>query len=753
METAEAASGKEAGDTYTALLNQIKKNIRESRRHFSDWREQATEDYAFFAGEQWSPEDKQKLESEGRPAVVFNRIARTVNAVLGLEVQNRQEARYFPREINDKGVNELLTDAAKWVRESCDAEDEESEAYLDTLVCGVGYTETRLDYEQGEESMILIERRDPFEMGVDHCAKKRNFDDKRFIYRIQKYSQSEFEEQWPDAEIPQSSLFDDEEQNGPHRVDPVDGYRNKDDEGKDNDARTIQVAQYQYWELQKFRPVQDETGQITEMPEERFQAIRQVADERGWQYAKAPRKKRVYYQVFLTSSEILEKAPAPCNQFTFHAITGLRDRNENIWFGLVRLMKDPQRWANKWLSQIQHILNTQAKQGKVLAERGAIGDMRSFRQDWAKPDMPAIFEDGALKNQQVIVHQGSGYPDGVDRLLQYALTAVNDAPGVNLEMIGLANRDQPGVLEESRKQAGITVLAVFFDSLRRYRKEQGRTTASFITDYISDGRLIRIVGPEGAQYVPLLKDKMTLKYDVVVSEAPTSPNSKEKTYAALQMLLPTVLQAGIPVPPDLLDYTPLPLALQEKWKKFISEKGNDPETQMQKQMAMQAGQAEIEAKSSQAQLNKAKAMKEMADLQNANPQAQFQMERERGLLDVQLKREEAAANIQLKREEMAANMELKRMDLQMKHEVQRENNSMQAKAASKPAASIQLGSDEAVAGIGEQMMQSNNMLAQSLMQGFQAIAESNLAVAKALSAPKRIIEDGKGRAIGVESVH
>jgi hypothetical protein len=752
------------------LLVQIKKNIKESRRHFHDWRDQAKEDYDFFSGEQWSDEDKLKLESEGRPAVVFNRIARTINAVIGLEVQNRQEARYFPREMSDAGVNELLSQAAKWVRDNCDAEDEESEAYLDSLVCGMGFTETRLDTQADEETQIIIERRDPFEMGVDHCAKKRNFDDKRFVYRIQKYSRSEFEDQYPDAEIPVSSLFSDDT-DGTLQEDSRDAYGQGDQ--LDMDSRQIEVAQYQYWKLEKFRAVQDVDGSITEMPEERFKKLKPMLDAKNIKYAKNQRKRRVFYQCFLTSAEILEEGPAPCNQFSFHAITGLRDRNKNIWFGLVRLMKDPQRWANKWLSQIQHILNTQAKQGKVLAETGAIKNPRSFAKDWAHPTKPLELNDGGLA--RVLVHQGSGYPEGIDRLLNYALHAVNDAPGVSTELLGLANRDQPGVLEESRKQAGVTVLAIFFDSLRRYRKEQGRTLASFIQDYISDGRLIRIAGPEGAQYVPLLKDQTAMKYDVVVADAPTSPNMKEKTWAALNMLLPIVMQAGIPIPPDLIDYTPMPVALQEKWKKYISEKSQDPEVAKQKQIAEATQIAEIESKNSAAQLNKAKAMKEMSELQS-DPNAELQMQAQQAqqdkaadfelrMLEMQMKREEMTENLRLKREELEATMflkqqeltasnELKRSDLSMKHQTRQEEITRNAEVATKPQESMSVVM-KILDKLNDKMDSGSEAVAQSITKSIdvmgKSIMDSNEKLAEAITAPKVIIEDKDGKAIGVKT--
>ncbi len=79
----------------------INNQMRESKQHRAEWLEDARDCYDFYSGSQWSEEDLAILNEQGRPAVVFNRVARTINAVSGTEVQNRQQVRYIPRELGD----------------------------------------------------------------------------------------------------------------------------------------------------------------------------------------------------------------------------------------------------------------------------------------------------------------------------------------------------------------------------------------------------------------------------------------------------------------------------------------------------------------------------------------------------------------------------------------------------------------------------------------------------------------------------
>lgn len=597
------------------IVETIRNNLKDHAAAYREWRRKAKESYDFVSSDQWTDEEKQALQDSARTPIVFNRIARTINAVTGLELQNRQEVTYKPVAIGNAGQSDVMNSAAKWARSNCDAEDEESEAFSDALICGIGGTETLMDYSTNLDGMIVIERMDPFECAADHCSKKRNFDDMRWAARWKGYSKKEFDRMYPGVEPDGAELISWGVEND--YVDHVDDEYKHDEDSDKSDDKVYTVVKYQYYEEETVYRV-NVNGEIKTLTSAEYEAVGKVLSGQG--YECIPQQKRNYKQVVICRDTILEQSECPIDGFTFRFITGLRNRNENTWFGLVELMKDPQRWANKWLSQIQYIINSNAK-GGLLYESGAFANPKKAKADWAKPNTWIEVVKGAISEGRIKDRTPPAYPDGVDRLLQQALTAINDVPGVNVEMLGLTNRNQPGMVEDGRKAAGVTNMASFFDALRRYRKEQGRVLKQFILNYISDGRLIRIDGAN-AQYVPLKREELAQDYDIIVDDAPTSANMKEKTFNALSQMLGVALQAGIPVPPEILQYSPLPAQLVEKWMQTIEQqKSADPEKEIIKgelvklQEQMKAAVSELEDKSEEIAVKaKGDELKHQADM-------------------------------------------------------------------------------------------------------------------------------------------
>lgn len=595
-------------------------NIKRGRAHWTKWRQEARIDYDFFAGVQWDETDSEKLQSEGRPAVVFNRIVRIINSVAGLEIQNRQAVKYYPRKIDqpnqqppgttDAGYADMMNQASSWVRDQNDAEDEESDSFNDNLICGCAFTETRMDYEVDPEGMIVKDRIDPLEVLVDPESSKKNFADAKWIAHIKDYYPKEVAQMFP-GYVPAEGggVFWNEDQDGMVH-DAQDAWMYKNDQSDHlTTPGKVAVIRYQYYKTEKYYKVLTLDNKIVEIPASRYSKAKAIIDQQSQQVV-GGFKKRIYKQCFMVGTQIFDHEPIKCNEFTIQGMTGLRDRNRRQWFGLVRLMRDPQRWANKWLSQIQYILNTSSKNA-LMVETGAVVNRRGLEDDLAQPGAIIDLNPGGL--QKIDEFKRADFPDGFDRLLNYAMQAINDVPGVNLELIGMADRDQPIGLESQRKQAGITVLATFFDSLRRYRKTDGRLLAYFIREYIANGRLIRILGQNGIQYVPLIKDSVAFQYDIIVDDSPTSPNSKERTFLIMNQVAPMLMQAGIPMPPEILDYMPLPEDFIQKWKQTIAESNQpDPYQDQIKQIQMLMMQLEAEQKQADIQKTGSETVKNFA---------------------------------------------------------------------------------------------------------------------------------------------
>lgn len=616
----------------------------QARDFLRNWKSEARDDFSFVSGNQWLDVDKALLQEQRRPTVTFNYCEKMIDAVAGAEVSNRQEVSYKPREVSDAGLSDLWNNAAKAERDACNAEDEETDAFRDAMICGLGCTYTGMNYDDNLDGNVCITRIDPGEMSYDPAARKKGLTDRRYNFRTWWVDKNEAKREWPNS----FAYSEDAADMSTGVITRNHRYEDEETDAVDMHKDHVQIRHYECFEREAVYRIQSADG-IKELSQSEFSAVKKDLDSNNIQYVK--QFKKVYYRGFFSGETLLEGGLSPCQRgFTFNFITGKRDRNRNTWYGLTRVMKDPQRWANKWLSQILHIVNSNAK-GGIMAEVGAFVDPRKAQDEWAMPESITLLNEGGI--EKIKEKTMANYPSGLDRLMEFALSSLPMVTGINLEALGLAGREQANVLEQSRKQAAYGLLAPLFDSLRLYRKVQGKVFLSFIHDYISDGRLVRIGGADSQQYVPLSKAPDAQTYDVFVDDSPTSPDVKDKTWTTLTQILPAMMKSGLPIPPDLLDYTPLPASLALKWKQYITQqeqqKGPSPQQLQQIQEQMQQLQQQAQKLTQENQQLK----QQVADKTIEQQQNQLAMQG-----DLQLKRERMIAELQMQRDKMQGELAL-----------------------------------------------------------------------------------------------
>lgn len=738
-------------DGASAIVLWARQKLGEFKGATGDWRTQAMDAFACVAGNQWDESTREALEADSRPVFTFNRVASFIRGICGLETSTRNQVQLFAREIEDSGTTDVLNAAIRYVREGCDADDEDSDAFKDMLICGLGWTETLFSTEEAAEGNIVIERVDPLHMRWDAAARKRGLADRRWCAREKYLPFSTIKDVWgatKAGEVEGMMTTDtevlEEFSNSPHDATAARNY-DSDTLGQTRRKNGVPVVQFQYVKTQRFMAVANPvTGAEEEVSPDEFNKMQKLMRSQGMDLEGRKVKHREYRQVIFCGTVELEEGPLPCDGFTFQAITGIRDRNEGIWYGFIRDLLDPQKWVNKFFSSMADVVASQAK-GGLIAEMDAFVNKDNATEDWNNPrSIVWLKRDGLNKVRE---RNAAGVPAGLNQLLDFTVSSLPAVAGVNLEFLGMADREQPGVLEHQRKQAAISTLAEFFNALRLYRKQQGRVLLQFINKFISDGRLIRIVGKTEAKYVPLVRTDGTLQYDIVVDEAPTSPDQKNRTWNALTQILPVAATMGFPVPPEIIDYAPFPQALIDDWKKFAEgEAGMSPKVKEQ----MQQMQEQLQALQKQNEQLKSKKEESMMKLQidQAETQQTLELKKVELQADIELAREKFRQEMDLEREKFLMELELERQKIGMQAGLEREKMVRQEGQDLLNAEEGDVPAGEKANRTGQLAETLRNATTQS-QEAMTAMADAIKALAEAQNAPRKLT-DAKGRTFTVE---
>ena len=179
----------EADDDFIKAASDRYKRARE---HNGKWKKRTRRNYDFYAGRQWSDSERGELEDSGRGAVVMNRIKPRVSAVVGMEIGNRQELRFHPREEGDERLAELINKASEWTRDQAETEDEETEQFQDMVITGYGWSSTLMDYSTNPDGLAAVERRTPLKYDWDPDARQGNLTDMDWFFYTDDVTKAEF---------------------------------------------------------------------------------------------------------------------------------------------------------------------------------------------------------------------------------------------------------------------------------------------------------------------------------------------------------------------------------------------------------------------------------------------------------------------------------------------------------------------------------------------------------------------------------
>lgn len=618
-----------------------KKKLEKAKKLFIDalsrdnaWQREAREDFRFRDGKQWTEEEEQILHEELRPVLTFNLTKSSVDLIMGMNEDNKINHRAQPFEPSDSFLCEVLNDLSDYFKESNDFSIEEDGALESAAICGRGFVGIDFAPDPRKFGEIQINQIDipVHEVHFDPAARRPNLEDASYIVWDRWMNKEDFKIRFPKVgEKKMKQLLTNEKHYGINS-DPMsdDGIPMSDPENVDYDrpmetdidffdraANMIRIVHMEYWEYYEryyvFNPEAGEFEEIGHCPteEEKAAFLEEFKEEMTCETMYDKRVRWLQY----TGNEILydDLAPLPYPGFSIVPVIAYRDVSKRSvnHFGIVRLMKDPQREVNKRWSQALNMLNQQVQPG-VYAETDAFVDESQALQSMKVAGDITWVNSGALTGGKIKERTVPTFPNAPMQMEQFSQDIMKKITGINPDLLGQdRGRQEPGVVVRLRQQQGMTLLKPLFRNFNQMKKELFKRQLAIIMNYMPDGQILRVLGgneqyhidPESGVIVDLssaiqdeetgevqgfqleaeLRDVRNLEYNVAAEEA---PGNMTKRMLELQGLIE--MSEMLPVPPDqIIEKLDVSASDKRKWLDYIEGQQQAEQQAQEEQMQLE----------------------------------------------------------------------------------------------------------------------------------------------------------------------
>ena len=186
------------------------------------------------------------------------------------------------------------------------------------------------------------------------------------------------------------------------------------------------------------------------------------------------------------------------------------------------MAKGPQDFKNVLYSNLLTQYMASPK-GTIMVEEGLVADTNKLANDYAKLGGMMFVPDGLVQqfDTRTKVIEAGSFPQMPKELLAIVEGGVEAMLGIN-SLDGDLRRISGKVADQANR-ASSTILAIYFDSLKRYRKRFGLLNLKFLQAAYEPKQMARIVGGEVGQFLAEIEDwPEVLRFDIKVEENPTT---------------------------------------------------------------------------------------------------------------------------------------------------------------------------------------------------------------------------------------
>src|SRR3990167_7100375 len=605
----EAVPGIEIAVGETTIVGRVAQWFQEAIEHplWQKYIKESAEDEGFYIGGdyQWSVDGSyQDLEAlraatPKRTVVTLNHCQSVVDVVLGYERQNRFDIKAEPQGDEDVDDVRLLTLLLRFVQEQTESSDLISELFEDGVIQGMGLYEVAIDWTtdpvNGEVGPgVLKPGRDVI---WDPYWKRYDLSDAKYVLKFKWAYQDDLIAEYPEhaaviraaGDLVKDTLATGggwtSASGGPDAYGtttqhPAEANATPSKYFYDDSDRRLLVIAAWYREYEtKWLVFDKDRGTIFLEAESGEEARRVAASNPETLTAVSRKRPKIMTATVIPAAGIELEAPVLTpyeNDLTnYPFVPYIARRRWNEIYGIIRNIKDPQRIENKRLSQVMDLLGRFAAI-RQWYEEGALVNPHDLRDPTSTA--PIAIRAGHQPPGFLVPPLGDVARVLVELGMQMKVN-LREIPGINPDLLGLRSDDSSGIAIARRQQQGQVIATSYFSNLKRSRRLIGQRYAKRAQQVFSSERTIRLTDDVGTSIVvtlnpletkamgrddfrawrqkraaepgpKILKDVSALKYDVVISEVPSTPTAR---LAAFQSLVEIIKLAPEQLGPALLD--------------------------------------------------------------------------------------------------------------------------------------------------------------------------------------------------------
>lgn len=636
----------------------------------------------YYLGEQWTKEDSDALENEGRPFLTLNQIMQVINAVYGNYSKTRADIIFKPkRGPQSVELAEVTTRMADHILESNNYHEQvEPSVVMDGMIEDRGYFDIRMDFSDNILGEASISSLDPRSVILDPDAREYDPATWGWVMIDRWMTLDNIELFYGKKAREKLNMFADS---------PNDTYGHKSVRWEtfgDNVAgvplsggeiKEARVLERQHRQLTMVRElVHLATGHTRVVPDKWSDAeLASVAQT----YGMATRKrlqKRIRWTVSV-DKVVLHDDWSPYDEMTVVPFFPIFRRGNPS--GLVKHLIDPQEQLNKIESQILHIINTTANSGWTV-EAGSLVNMdtEDLEQKGSKTGLVIEYKKNAQAPDKI---QPNTIPSGLESYASKARNYIADIPGASALLGQMPTSEVSGVTLERQQASALQGLKMMADNLQLTRKLVAKRVLNMIQSFYTEPRVYYVTQwrdpSEPVEEVAvnqrqaagqLVNDMSAGVFDVTVSMAPARDTFQDQQFAESLELA----NAGVPIPKyRMVLHSRLhgkqQIADEVKQLEGLGEPG-PMEQEMQKIKLREAMatvaklEGEVEKIKTEAGLNMVKGQSEAAGVEREQFEAITQHEREIARIRAQLEMHNSKLenDQQLARIHTASNQSIKR---------------------------------------------------------------------------------------------